>query len=68
MMHWRVYMTTSSHNVFKKSMHLLVLFIPEMKLGERTERSVAWGRKKAGESVDFVPWKQILVWWYDRVR
>ena len=45
-------------------MHLHVLFIPEMKLGER---SVACGRKKAGESVDFVPWKHILVWWYDQV-
>ena len=40
-------------------MHLHVLFIPEMKLGER---SLACGRKKAGESVDFVP---SSTFWYD---
>ena len=40
-------------------MHLHVLFIPEMKL---SERSLACGRKKAGESVDFVP---SSTFWYD---
>lgn len=40
-------------------MHLHVLFIPEMKLGER---SLACWRKKAGESVDFVP---SSTFWYD---
>ena len=42
-------------------MHLHVLFIPEMKLGER---SLACGRKKAGESVDFVP---SSTFWYDDI-